>query len=109
MALEIEPHNIQDMKQKQGLLEIVSDKYCRDIIQYIQDKPKSAIEISFECNIPISTAYRRIQFLVDNRIITTTGYISEDGKKFFLYKSKIKGVKCHFQDGSIEVQVTLNK
>ena len=100
---------IEDPEKKDSLLEVLSDKYCRTILKVIMYKPKSAIEITAETEIPISTVYRRIQMLHDNKLLFTSGTISDDGKKFFLYKSKVKGIQSNFNNGQVEVELTLNK
>jgi predicted transcriptional regulator len=100
---------IEDQEKKDSLLEVLSDKYCRTILKAIMDKPKSAIEITAETRIPISTVYRRIQMLHDNKLLFTSGTISDDGKKFFLYKSKVKGIQSNFNNGQVEVELILNK
>lgn len=75
----------------------------------IMDKPKSAIEISTESNIPISTAYRRIHYLSKagliqiNKTITTA-----DGKKYCLYRSNVKAVNTVFGINSINVEIIFN-
>jgi hypothetical protein len=99
---------IEEIERKYSLLEIMSDKYCRIIIESTMGKPKSAIEIHGETKIPISTVYRRIQTLHDNKLLSTSGSISFEGKKFFLYKSKISGIQSKFNDGQIEVELILN-
>ena len=77
------PHKIEEESMKGNLLEIVSDKYCRFILKAIMDTSKSAMELTSECNIPISTVYRRIQMLHDAKMLYTSGQISDDGKNFF--------------------------
>jgi predicted transcriptional regulator len=99
---------IEEMEKKDSLLEVVSDKYCRTILESIMYKPKSIMEITVEAKIPISTVYRRIQTLHDNKLIATSGTITEDGKKLFLYKSKVKGIQCNYNNGQMEVKLTLN-
>jgi predicted methyltransferase len=100
---------IEDPEKKESLLEILSDKYCRTIIESIMDKPKSAIEIVSETKIPVSTVYRRIQMLSDNKLLRISGNISEDGKKSFLYKSKVKGIQTRYENGSVNVELILNR
>ena len=100
---------IEELEKKDTLLEVVSDKYCRTILESIMYKPKSIMEITVEAKIPISTVYRRIQTLHDNKLIATSGTITEDGKKLFLYKSKVKGIQCNYNNGQMEVELTLNK
>lgn len=100
---------IEESERKDTLLEIVSDKYCRSIIESTIIKPKSANEIAAETKIPISTVYRRIQMLHDSKLLQTSGMISHDGKKFFLYKSKINGIQSTYDNGTIQVELILNK
>ena len=100
---------IEEPERKESFLEILSDRYCRSILEAIMDIPKSAIEISREKKIPLSTVYRRIQQLHDAKMIRTSGVITEEGKRLFLYKSKIKAVNTSFHDGKIDVDVVFNK
>ena len=71
-------------------------------------KPKSVIEITSETNIPMSTVYRRVQTLHDSKLLAVSGMITSEGKKLFLYKSKIKEMKSTFDNGQIEVEIIFN-
>ena len=102
-------YQINEEQTKDNLLSIVSDKYCRIILKAIMAKPKSTMEIASETKIPISTVYRRIQTLHDNKLVQASGMISDDGKKLFLYKSKIKGVNSIYNEGQVEVELIPNK
>ena len=103
------PYKVQEEPMKDNLLEIVSDKYCRSILKAIMEKPKSAMELTRECNIPISTIYRRIQMLHDAKMLYMSGNISEEGKKFFLYKSKIKEIQTNFNNGEVQIELVFNQ
>lgn len=97
-----------DDEKKDAILEIMSDKYCRAIIESTMNVPKSAIEISAECKIPISTVYRRLQNLHDSKLLGISGSITSEGKKHFLYKSKVRAVTSVFNGGNVEVELVLN-
>ena len=99
---------IEETEKQDSLLEILSDKYCREIIKSIMHKSKSVIEITNETKIPMSTVYRRIQTLHDSKLLATSGIITEDGKRLFLYKSKVRGIQSVFNRGKIEVELILN-
>lgn len=99
---------IWDDQKKEAILSIVSDKYSRQILYSTIDRPKSAMEISSENKIPISTVYRRIQFLHDNKLVGVTGSISTEGKKSFLYKSKVKSITSSCNGNNIEINVVPN-
>jgi len=100
---------IEELESKEYFLEVLSDKYCRLILEAIMALPKSAIEVSREKSIPLSTVYRRIQLLHDSKMIRTSGVITEEGKRLFLYKSKIKEINTSFHDGKIDVNIVFNK
>lgn len=87
----------------------ISDESIRKILISITDIPKSVIEISSEQNIPLRTVYRKIQFLFDNKLLKISGAITESGKKFFLYKSKIRGISSHFVENELVVRVISNR
>ena len=104
----LQERKIEDSERKDALLEILVDKYCRAIIETTMEKPKSAMEIAADAKIPISTVYRRLQILHDNKVVAISGMISDDGKKFFLYKSKVRSVSASYTGNYVEVQVVPN-
>ena len=99
---------IEEDEKKQGILEIISDKYCRAILNNTMEKPKSATELAIETGIPISTVYRRLQTLHDNKLLRISGSISEDGKKYFLYKSKVKAISTNLIGSFVEIEIHPN-
>lgn len=99
---------ILEEPQKQVFLECLSDNSIRRIIPSITDVPKSVIEISRDENIPIRTVYRKIQFLADNKLVKISGAITESGKKFFLYKSKFRGISTSYINEELTVEVIHN-
>lgn len=107
-TLQQQVFKIEETERKDSILEIVSDKYCRAILESIMNMPKSVIEITTETKIPMSTVYRRIQSLHDNRLVAISGTITDEGKRLFLYKSKIKGIQSTFKNGKTEVELTIN-
>ena len=99
---------IEDDDRKNAILESISDKYCRAILKTTMDMPKSAMEIASDAKIPISTVYRRLQNLHDNKLLAISGQISDDGKKFFLYKSKIQAIGSVFDGSDVQVEIVPN-
>ena len=89
---------VNSSEDTSSILWILSDSYCRTILRNIRDVPKSCMEISVGCKIPISTVYRRMQHLQDQKLVHTSGTISSDGKKYFLYKNKIRSIHALFDD-----------
>jgi len=108
MQTILQKRKIEDGERKDAILEILADKYCRGIIETTMEKPKSAIDIAADTKIPISTVYRRLQSLHDSKLVAISGMISDDGKKFFLYKSKIRSLSASYTGNYVEVEVVPN-
>ncbi len=108
MQVLLQGRQVGEETAKDFLIGIQADKYCRAILESARECPKSAKQLSQECNIPISTAYRRVQELHDHKLLSISGVINEDGKKYFLYKSKISGILVCYNRGLIEVEVVPN-
>lgn len=108
MQVLLQGKPVQEETTKDVLLEILADKYSRGILEATLEMPKSAIDLSNECGIPISTAYRRVQLLHRHKLLGISGSINQDGKKYFLYKSKIKSIMTCFNNGALEVEIVPN-
>ncbi len=104
--LEIDFQTLTE-KKNDMIPAVIADSYCREILQATKQIPKSAMEINLETHIPISTVYRRIQTLCDTGLVETTGTISGEGKKFFLYRSKVKEISIKY-NGSLEITLIPN-
>jgi len=99
---------IYDEQQKSEILEMISDEYSRKILSITMKEHKSVNKISEETKIPISTIYRRVQMLHDGKLLRISGTINENGKKTFLYKSKIKTISTFFNGDFIEIEIVPN-
>ena len=108
MQILIQGKQLEGQIDKEVLLDIMADKYSRGILEATLDMPKSAIDLSNECGIPISTAYRRVQLLHRHKLLGISGSINQDGKKYFLYKSKIRSIMTSFNNGSIDIEIVPN-
>ena len=108
MQVLLQGKQIQEEITKDVLLGILADKYSRAILESTMDLPKSAIELSADCKIPISTAYRRVQELHDQKLLGISGSINDDGKKYFLYKSKVKSITACFNRNSLYIEIVPN-
>lgn len=99
---------VQESEKKDAIMEAISDKYSRTILESTANMPKTALEISKEHNIPISTVYRRLQTLHDRKLLAISGSISADGKRYFMYKSKVKEISMLFDGKQLNVAVVPN-
>jgi predicted DNA-binding ArsR family transcriptional regulator len=99
---------IENDDQKNGLLNVLADDYSRQIINQIVEEKKSAVQISQQTGIPPSTVYRKIMIMSNLKLLKTSGIISQEGKKIFLYQSKIKSVNAKFECGFVNMEIIPN-
>jgi|TARA_B100001105_G_C22001368_1_gene277496 predicted transcriptional regulator len=104
----IQTREITEDARKQTIIECIADKYAKQILKNTVEKPKSALKISKEESIPLSTVYRKLQKLHDGKLLAVSGSINRDGKRYFLYMSKIKGVTIRCDLGEPIVECILN-
>ena len=102
-------YKIEDEKNKEMILSVLSEKNCRMILHSIRNKPKTVYDISEETKVPISTIYRKLDNLQKCRLIATSGIISSEGKKLYLWVSRFEEVKTQFKKGNLDVNVTFNQ
>ena len=94
--------------QKNDLLNVLADDYSRNIINRIIEIPKSGVQLSNETGIPASTVYRKLSRMADLKLMKITGIISPEGKKIFLYQSKVKSVYAKFEGGFVNMEIIQN-
>ncbi len=99
---------IDEEEKKQRALEVFSDNYTRAILSILMENPKSALQISTETKIPPTTVYRKVGHLLEHNLIRISGQIAENGKKNFLYKSKIKSFHITFTKDKFTILANTN-
>ncbi len=99
----------RDSNLRSAILKALSDDYSRTIMNYTIEKPKSVVNMVKDCDIPMTTAYRRVRELEENKILKVTGSIvTDDGKKYFLYQNRLKAIYVVFGLEALDVQIVEN-
>jgi len=100
----------RDSNLRKAILKALSDEYSRTIMNYTIETPKSVVDIVKNCDVPMTTAYRRIHDLEENKILKVTGSIvTDDGKKYFLYQNRLKSIYVIFGLEELDVQIVENE
>ena len=102
---EIHPVSLENETLTDKILGVLSDSYSRNILAATIEQPKAASTLTGETGIPISTIYRRLQNLLDVKLLKVSGTISKEGKKYFLYQSKIKEIHSVIQGSNVEIKL----
>ena len=85
-----------DVTQK--VIEMLADAESRAILFSIIQKGKTASELSVKHKIPLSSVYKKILELQKLTLIKVDSWeISEKGRKFKVYKSRIKNAQINIK------------
>ena len=98
----------QNTEQKEIILKLLLDERIRILNELMQDEPKSAIELHNISGIDLNVVYRIIHKLDNSNFLKTSFNITPDGKKSYIYKSKLKSVNAKYDKGIFDINLSLN-
>ena len=87
----------------------VSDDLSKRILAAAVSCGKTALEISVEQAIPLSSCYRRIRELVEQGLLLVERVVvTSDGKRYALYRSSFRTVEMLADFSEVSVSAELN-
>ena len=89
------------------MLTALEDRDCRAILQATSEEPLSASELSEACDLPLSTAYRKVDKLTDAGLLEEGIRLCRSGKHTSEYSLGIDQIQLHVdaEDG-VSLQIT---
>ncbi|WP_049926470.1 winged helix-turn-helix domain-containing protein [Halopiger goleimassiliensis] len=91
----------------QAVLAALEDDACRAILEATSEESLTATELSERCDIPMSTAYRKVEKLTEADLVDEKVRINTSGKHATEYRKGFDDVVVSVADaGGIEVQIT---
>jgi DNA-binding transcriptional ArsR family regulator len=102
---------IEQEKLKQSILSAIADMEIIKILDCTIDQPASVHDVIRQTDIPHTTTYRKIKWLLDaGLLIVERIQISPEGKKFSLFRSTLKSINVtHEKDKTVvEIQYNIN-
>lgn len=101
-----EPTTITGQESIQTVLDALEDGDCRQILEATRRDAMTASEISEECDLAVSTAYRKIDILDDAGLLDEDLRIRRSGKHVSEYTCGIEDVTLSVgSDGGVELTV----
>ena len=88
MKLILRGKTIEDEITANAIYKILGDKYSRKILESLIESPKSALDVSKECNISLTLSYKKLKNLKKYDLIQQSNSVIVDGRKYAIYKSK---------------------
>ncbi|WP_268543297.1 transcriptional regulator [Candidatus Nitrosotenuis cloacae] len=101
---------IENQKLTQIILESFGDDDKKRILSAVNGEAMIISQILDKCNIPQTSGYRKINALIDDGLLTSSGFVSTaDGKKVSKYRSIFDNVKIDIIKNKITVSIHLAK
>ncbi len=88
MQLILRGKTIEDEITVDAIFKILGDKHSRRILESLTDSPKSALDISKECKISPTLAYKKLKNLLKCDLVQISTSVIVEGRKYAVYKSK---------------------
>ncbi|HZE78422.1 MAG TPA: winged helix-turn-helix domain-containing protein [Nitrososphaeraceae archaeon] len=100
---------IKGQKLKQAILAALADEEIIKILDSAMYHSKSVNDVIKECDIPHTTAYRKIKWLLDEGLIVIDKVqITPDGKKLSLFRSVLKALNIKYEYNSVIIEADQN-
>ncbi|MEK0319269.1 MAG: transcriptional regulator [Nitrosopumilus sp.] len=101
---------IKDQELSKIFLESFADSDKRLIIGSVMDESLIISDITKKCQIPQTSGYRKINFLINNGLLVFSGFeLTQDGKKVKKYETIIDNVIMKIVKNSVSVKIQLKK
>jgi DNA-binding transcriptional ArsR family regulator len=101
-----EPTRVTAADSIQSVLDALDDTDCRAILEATRGDSKTASEIADECDLPSSTAYRKIDQLDDADLLTEQLRIRRSGKHVSEYACAVDDITLTVGESGVELAVT---
>jgi DNA-binding transcriptional ArsR family regulator len=100
---------ILDSQKKKAILTALADPEAVSIINSTMNQSKSVSDIIRETNVPHTTAYRKIKWLVDEKLLVVDKVlINDEGKKYSLFHSIFRSIIVKYENNKILIDAEQN-
>jgi len=90
-----------------AFLQALNDDSCRELLATLDGEAKPVRDLSEECDIPLSTAYRKINLLREAGLIAETNLVNDDNKPLKIFTQNLEAaLVTPTADGDVEIEFT---
>jgi hypothetical protein len=91
------------------ILKTFADRDKKAIMDLIRDEPETIPKILERCKIPNTSGYRKMNQLIDEKMVTATGLAETfEGKRAILYKSIIQSIQIIISGNDLAVKISVD-
>lgn len=100
---------IKSEKLKRAILAALADTELQKILDAVMYQSKSVNQIIHETNVSHTTAYRKMRWLVEEKLLIVDKIeITEDGKKSSLFRTVLKSFNVRYQYNNVVIEAEQN-
>ncbi len=100
---------IKNERLKRAILAALADTELQKILDASMYQSKSVNDIILETNISHTTAYRKIKWLVEEKLLIVDKIeITEDGKKSSLFRTILKSFNVSYDYNNVVIEAEQN-
>ncbi|MFB6079481.1 MAG: helix-turn-helix domain-containing protein [Haloferacaceae archaeon] len=92
-----DPLRREEAPDLEAVLDALDDPDCRTIIRHL-DEPMTASEVAEECDIPMSTTYRKLDLLSEASLLAEETQVRPDGHHTSQYRVAFEDVSFGLND-----------
>lgn len=95
----LQPNNSEDPSVDPGkIMSALGDTDCRQILAATSDDPMTVVELVEECEIPMATAYRKVERLVELDLLEERIRVRPRGRNSCEYRLCVEAVHVAIPD-----------
>jgi len=87
------------------ILDTIGDEHAREVLAAISREPKSAKQLSEECDLSLPTVYRRMEMLDEYDLVRDQTLVAEDGNHYKVYESRFESTVITLEGDQYKVRI----
>ena len=100
---------INNEKFKQAILSALADREMMKILDCTAYQTVSVNDVIKKTSIPHTTAYRKINWMLQEGLLTVEKiHITPDGKKFSRFRSTLKSITAKYEQNKVVIEAEYN-
>ena len=100
---------IRSERLKRAILAALADTELQKILDAVMYQSKSVNQIIRETNVSHTTAYRKMRWLVEEKLLIVDKIeITEDGKKSSLFRTVLKSFNVKYEYNNVVIEAEQN-
>lgn len=88
-----------------GVLDALGDEEARRLLASVSERPRSAKDLAAEHDLSLPTVYRRLDLLMDNGLVSSQMFVTEDGAHYKVYEASFRRAVVDLADGEYGVRL----